>query len=261
MTLPMTPGRPAPGGALAAGVPVAATGGAVRPARTPAARDRRFFLWAAVAVAAIAFAGFSRSYYLRPLFFDAPLTWVFHAHGAVLTIWIALLVGQTALVSARRTDLHRRLGVAGGVVAVLVVVSGYAALITAARRGFAAPVPTLVFLAIPFFDLVVFTALCGAGLALRRSPAAHKRLMLLSTISILPAAVARLPYLLAAGPLAFFGLADLLVVAMLVHDRRSRGRLHPATVLGGLLLVGSQVGRLALSGTDAWQAFARWLVG
>lgn len=256
----MTPGRPAPGGTIAAGVPVPAAA-AAGPARTKAARDRRFFLWTSVAVAAVAFAGFSRSYYLRPLFFDAPLTWVFHAHGAVLTAWIALLVGQTALVSARRTDLHRRLGVAGGVVAVLVVVSGYAALITAARRGFAAPVPTLVFLAIPFFDLVVFTALCGTGLALRRSPAAHKRLMLLSTIALLPAAVARLPNVLAAGPPAFFGLSDLLVVAMLVHDRRSRGRLHPATVVGGLLLVGSQVGRLAVSGTGAWQAFARWLVG
>jgi len=34
---------------------------------------------------------------------------------------------------------------------------------------------------------------------------------------------------------------------------------HPAYWWGGGLLLGSQIGRLALSGTSAWLAFATWL--
>jgi hypothetical protein len=47
---------------------------------------------------------------------------------------------------------------------------------------------------------------------------------------------------------------------MLVYDRTARGRCHPATVWGGLFLVASQVIRIVISETAAWQAFARWLI-
>lgn len=33
------------------------------------------------------------------------------------------------------------------------------------------------------------------------------------------------------------------------------------TIFGGLLLIGSQVLRMALSGTDAWLRFAEWAAG
>ena len=86
------------------------------------------------------------------------------------------------------------------------------------------------------------SSLCWLALALyyRRTPAAHKRLMLLSTIAILTAAVARLPGVLPYGPLMFFGLTNILVVAMLVYDRFTLGRVHPATIWGSLLFVLSQ---------------------
>jgi len=233
------------------------------PARplTPAARDRRFFLIMASAIAVVVLVGFGPTFYLRPMFTSAPMRAVFYVHGAIFTAWVALFVTQTALVSARRLDVHRKLGLAGGVLAVAMVVSGYAAAITSARRGFMVPglPPPLVFLAVPFFDLLVFSTLVGAGLWLRRSPVAHKRLMLLSIVSVLTAAIARWPYVLPLGPLVFFGLTDLFVVALAWHDRRSLGRVHPATLWGGLLLIASQVGRLVISGTAAWLAFATWL--
>jgi hypothetical protein len=37
-------------------------------------------------------------------------------------------------------------------------------------------------------------------------------------------------------------------------------RLHPATLWGGLLVVGSGPLRLAIALTDAWLAFANWTV-
>ncbi len=238
---------------------------ATEPTRNSTSRvspDRRFFTSMAALIAVTVFVGFAPTFYLRPAFRSDPLPTVFAIHGLVFTAWVLLFVVQTALVAARRTPVHRRVGVIGGVIAALMLVTGYIAAITAARRGFATvPVPPLVFFAVPFFDLVAFTGLVGAGLYLRRRPAAHKRLMLLSIVAVLTAAIARLPHVLAFGPLAFFGLTDVLVVATMVYDRVTLGRVHPATLWGGLFLVASQVIRLKIMGTDAWLAFARWLTG
>ena len=232
----------------------------VQTASTPA-RDRRFFMGIAVVIALTVFAGFAPTYYLRPMFRTDPLQSIFHVHGLAFTSWVVLLVVQTALVSARRTDIHRRLGVLGGALALLMLVLGYLAAVTAARRGFSAPglPPPLVFLVVPFFDLVVFAGLVGTALYLRRTPAAHKRLMVLATLALITAAIARLPYVLPLGPLAFFALTDLFVVAMMAYDWRTQRRVHPALVWGALFLIVSQPLRLAIGGTEMWLAFATWL--
>ena len=168
----------------------------------------------AVVIALVVFVGFAPTFYLRAFYHTDPLQSVFRVHGLVFSAWVVLFVVQTALVSARRTDIHRRLGVLGAALALLMLVMGYMAAVTAARRGFSTPglPPPLVFFAVPFFDLVVFATLVGCALYLRRTPAAHKRLMLLATVAVLTAAIARLPYVLPLGPPAFFGLTDLLVV-------------------------------------------------
>ena len=59
----------------------------------------------------------------------------------------------------------------------------------------------------------------------------------------------------------FFGLTNILVVAMLVYDWVTLGRLHPATIWGSLLFVLSQPLRIFISGTDAWLKVAHWLTG
>jgi hypothetical protein len=84
--------------------------------------------------------------------------------------------------------------------------------------------------------------------------------MTLAMISLLAAPIARMTFLpLPPGPPTFFGLADLFIVAMLVHDLSTRGKIHPATIWGGLLIVASQPLRLIISGTGPWLAFASWL--
>jgi hypothetical protein len=88
--------------------------------------------------------------------------------------------------------------------------------------------------------------------------------MVLATIALLAAPVARLPLaILQAGPPAFFGLADLLrlLLPCVVYDLVTGRRIHPATAWGGLLIVASQPLRLLLGGTGACLAFAAWLTG
>jgi hypothetical protein len=62
------------------------------------------------------------------------------------------------------------------------------------------------------------------------------------------------------GPLAFYGLADLFLVAAVVYDVVTRRRVHKAYLWGGALLVGSVPLRLIVSGTAAWHGFAQMLV-
>jgi hypothetical protein len=231
-----------------------------------ASAERRFFTGMALAILATVLVGFSRSFFLRPLFPDwpSPSETIFYVHGVVFSAWIVLLVAQASLVAGGRTELHRTIGPFGAVLAVAMVVLGTFGALIAARRatGFVeVPVPPLQFLATPMFDLILFAAFVWLAIAQRRNPQAHKRLMLLATINLVTAAIARWPGISALGPLAIFGLTDLFVIALAIWDFRARGRLHPVTLWGGLLIIVSQPLRLFVSSTQGWLAFARWATG
>ena len=229
---------------------------------TPRRTRRLFYVGMALAITVTVFAGFSRSYFLKPWFGTPELSGLLHVHGLVFTAWVLFFLSQAVLVATGRTYLHRRMGIAGAVLAGLVVIVGSAVAITRAQTG-ASPipgVPALSFLAIPLFDMVVFAVLVSAGVYFRRRAEAHKRLMTLSMISLLAAPIARMTFLpLPPGPPTFFGLSDLFIVVLLVFDLSTRGKVHPATIWGGLLIVASQPLRLMISGTGPWLAFASWL--
>jgi hypothetical protein len=238
-----------------------------REKRRVGAYDRVFYTGMAVALALTVLAGFGPTYYSR--FFSGgpaatisggPFTPLLHLHGALFTAWVALFIVQTGLVASHRVSVHRRLGVAGGVLALSMVVVGTLTAIKTAARGAAPPgIDPKSFLAIPLFDMVLFSIFVGSALVLRRNKETHKRLMLLAYISIVVAAVARLPGILPLGPLVFFGLAFVFVIAAMVYDVASRRRIHPAYLWGGGLFAVSVPVRLAVSGTSAWQAFAQFL--
>ena len=223
---------------------------------------RRFYVGVAIAVLITVFLGFSRSYFLKAYYGTPELSLHVHIHGLVFTSWVLLFLAQTTLVATDRTDLHRKLGVGGAVLAALLLVMGTTTAILRVKGGGSSPipgVPPLSFLAVPLFDMVVFAMLIGAGLVLRNRPDTHKRLMTLGTIALTSAPIARLPFVRPLGPPGFFGLTDLFIVAMLVYDLATRRKVHPATIWGGLVILASQPLRLMISGTPAWLAFAGWL--
>jgi len=225
-------------------------------------RTRRFYVGMAIAITITVFAGFSRSYFLKSWYGTRELSGLLHVHGLIFTAWVLFFLSQAVLVATGRTYLHRRMGVAGAVLAGLVVIVGTVVAVNRAKTG-VSPIPgvsALGFLAIPLSDMVVFAALVGTALYFRHRMEAHKRLMTLSMISLLAAPIARMNFLpLPPGPPTFFGLADLFIVAMLVYDLSTRGKVHPATIWGGIFIVASQPLRLMISGTAPWLAFASWL--
>jgi hypothetical protein len=225
-------------------------------------RERVFYTGMAVAILITVFLGFSRTFYLRPFYQTQSLIPLLIVHGIVFSSWIVLMIVQTSLVATRRIRTHMRLGIAGGVIAVLMIVIGTVTAIIRAKGP--SPVPgvnSLSFLTIPLGDMLIFAILVGCAFYFRRRADTHKRLMLLASIAILPAAVARLPigFIETGGPLVFFGLSDLFIIPLLIFDFMTRGRPHRATVLGGALIVISHPLRLVIGGTHAWLAFATWI--
>jgi len=226
-------------------------------------RERWFFGGMAVALTATVFAGFAPTYYLNE-FTERPfaLTPLLHLHGAIFTAWMFVLVTQTTLIGVEARRLHMRLGVFGAILAAFMTVIGPIVAVHRTATGTIADLgaPPLVFLAVPVLGMLVFAVLVAAALYYRtRSPAAHKRLMLLGTLELVTAGVSRLPVVAEWGPLGFFAITDVFVVAIVAFDIVALRRPHAATLWGGAFFIASQPARLAIGGSPLWLSFAGWL--
>lgn len=203
----------------------------------------------------------------------APVTLLVVLHGVVFAAWLVLFLAQTLLVGKGRLAAHRRLGYAGAGLAVLMVVFGYTTAITMARRGFdlsgdlnaaADPLGLLVF---QLGDLLSFGVLVGAAVWYRRRSEIHKRLMLLATVGSLmgaplahlishipPLRDTRAPVILIPFVLLYFSSA--------VHDRLSRGRIHPVSLwVAVALFVWANLRAAVINPSPTWRQFAAWLIG
>jgi hypothetical protein len=234
--------------------------------------DRRFFTWMSVAMAAVAFAGFARTYYLAG-FNDGPrpvLTPTVHLHGALATAWIVLLIVQTRLIAYSRRDIHKLMGLAGVAIGVALVAIGIFVAIHSERRVHTpATADTLadpyVFLIFPFFSIGLFALFATLGVLNRSRPESHKRYMLLATASMIIPALARIvtqtTQSAVPGVVGAVVLVNVFLVAMIIHDLYTRGRLHPVTLWGGAFTVLSEPLRFAIGYSEPFQAFARSLMG
>jgi hypothetical protein len=159
--------------------------------------DNYFFSGMALLILATVLVGFARTYFLAGVF-RAPLpNLLIHIHGAVFSSWILLLIAQTALVTAGRVDIHRRLGLLGFGLACLMVTLGVLAASNSLARGFSppgSPFDPKTFYAIPIVDMLGFATLVFFAYRARFNPAAHKRLILIATISLMDAPTGRPPF-------------------------------------------------------------------
>ncbi|HTQ95634.1 MAG TPA: hypothetical protein VMH89_02450 [Candidatus Acidoferrum sp.] len=229
------------------------------------AKDRRFYLSLAILIAAVVFAGFARTFYLNGYFARLHLPVLFVVHGIVFSSWIVLLVAQSALISAKRVRVHRRLGYVGIALVVVMVVLGLMMAIRSAQRGFTPPgaPPPLSFMVINFTDMVIFPAFVGSAIWFRNRPEIHKRLMIVATISILAPATARIVLLFSFNAILFkaYGISLAVLLCCMLYDYVTHRKVHPAYIWGGLILLISVPLRLYIGGTAAWLSFAHWITG
>ena len=224
--------------------------------------DHALYTWSAVLALVVVFAGFSRTFFLKRVFGSPELPLLPIVHGIVMTLWFGLFLVQARLVASGRAAVHRRLGVLGSMLAVAVVIVGVSLGISAAKLGHTPGPPPLIFLGVPLFDMLVFTILISAAIHYRTQIATHRRLMLVASLSMLTAAIARIPiaFIHNGGLLMYFGLTDLIIVLCVVYDSARHRRLHPAFGWGAGLVLLSLPLRMWVMGTPAWMRFATWAV-
>jgi hypothetical protein len=230
--------------------------------RLPGCRfDHLFFSAMALLIMSTVFVGFARTYYLAGMF-HAPLpNLVIHLHGAAFSSWILLLITQTSLVSAGRVDLHRRLGIAGFFLACLMVILGVlAATDSLVRQAGPADRDPKSFYIIPITDMLVFATLILFAFRARSNPPVHKRLILVATVALMIAAIARWPFVLIQGKVPMAALFSYIFLLILVaYDLWSTRKVHHATLWAGAFLIFVQQIRIPIGKSNAWQAFASWV--
>ena len=190
---------------------------------------------------------------------------VIHVHALVFTVWLLLLTAQVMLVVGDRVALHRKLGwFTAGWAGLMVVLGPWAAMIAKAPVPSGPPSPQ--FLAVNFGSIIAFVLLLLWGIALRGNPAAHKRIMILSTIAILDPGYGRLSGWLWPEPQSmlawylynFYG--DVLVLTAMAAWDAWRGRLMKQFAIGAVGLVALQCLQDVLYHWGPWKVFTTRLV-
>lgn len=221
----------------------------------PGNSDRLLFTALISAALVLAFAGFAPSYYLKIWFGTPPLKFWVHVHAILFTTWLVLLLTQSSLIRMRRHAVHRLLGYWAVGVAVLMVCTSFIVILEKPRPTEAARA----FIFTPLLSLVMFSAMVALAIRWRRDGATHKRLMLLASALLMGAPFTRLMAMvgIAPGPYLHHLLTYVLLLAPLViHDLWRLGRLHPATLWGGLFLLARHPLQALIAHTDTWQRFA-----
>ncbi len=237
-------------------------------------QSRFFYVGMAVTCAVIAFIGFTPTYWapiVKGTLDEAPIV---HLHGLLFTAWTLFFILQTTLVASGRTVNHRALGLLGISLATAMLFVGLAtashSLANLIEAGYAEP--AIAFSIVPMTTIVFFACTIAVAVANVRRSEVHKRLMVLATVVILMAAMARIvrmvlsPTAAAGPPPVEFTVVpaiatDLLIAVAMIQDWRRRGRPHPVYLIGGGLLLVVQLGRIPFSHTPQWRAIAEWLLG
>jgi hypothetical protein len=214
---------------------------------------------------------------------NAPPGTIVIAHGLFASAWLVLFLAQALFIRAGRISGHKRLGWAGPGVAFLLIATGVMAVLDFGRRGFDLsgdlgrfPPPggpqtreeLVGGMSAPLLAFGLFGGLVGAGVWFRRRPEIHKRLMLLSLLSLgftplLHLGGRVLAYwpglygpLVVAAPLTFV----LILFSSAIHDRWSTGRIHPVSLWTPVFILSVVFGLAPIiAGSPWWQGVARWL--
>ena len=220
--------------------------------------DHYFFSGMALLMLATVFEGFARTYYLAGVF-HAPLpSLIIHVHGAAFSCWILLLVAQTSLVSLGRVDIHRRLGIAGFVLAGLMVILGVmAATDLLVREGGPPGADAKFFYIVSLSGMLIFAPLIFLAFRARTNPPAHKRLIFVANMALMVAAIARFTIVHNLG--AAYRFSYVFLILLVTFDLWSTRKIHPATLWAGAFLIFVEQISQPVGHTAAWHAFAGWV--
>jgi len=200
---------------------------------------------------------------------EAPYTSVTPYHAIAFVGWLVLLTAQLLLARAGALRVHQTLGLIAFAWVPFMVVVGTMTAFASSRRDLGTPTADPAFLSLLLCDMAAFAVIAGAGLLMRGTPVAHKRLMLLSAIMLTDAGFGRwwgpgLGKLLGNGFVpfwleSFLGPA-LLMLLFAIYDLSTRKRLHPAFVWGVGWIVSMELVASYLYVSPWWKPVATGLI-
>jgi hypothetical protein len=227
-----------------------------------ASRHPAFFPAMSLLLIVFVFLGFAPTYYLRPAA-AGPIPGYLHVHGAAMTAWFLLLLVQTVLIATGRRGVHRQLGVAGAIVALVIVALNPLVVAWSVPHLLAGNNSTQLTALIVVSDLLaigIFLVFVGLAIRWRRYPETHSRMLLLASLAVSGPALGRFSLTLTGTPLLGIICLMSLPLLVVVHDRVMMKRVHRASVWGAAAIVGSLVVSIAISNSTAGGAIVRWLL-
>lgn len=227
-----------------------------------------FYFWMTVALAVVIFGGFGVSYF-QPMATGnlRPMSPVVHFHGLFYFAWMALLMLQSGLVNSGNVALHRTLGTMGISIATgLIIMATVISILSTAASLEVGPAPfdfQLMYLNV--VAISSFTILFVMAMRKTRQPEYHRRYILIATIAFIGAGINRFYVFIMDVEFAPFWflylVSDLFIAAIALHDWKTQGKLHPATITGAIIVVVIQAGQWSIAGTAAFESITYWLAG
>jgi hypothetical protein len=232
----------------------------------PAREDRRAALvWLALfwVFVGVGF-GFDLHNYLHE---QPPVPTIVHVHAIATTLWLLTATALVLMVETGNVRLHRRLGwFAAGYAALIIVIAPWSELSWQALNLHTPGALPPQFLSLAFSGVICMAVLLAWGILLRRNSAAHRRVLILATISISDAGFSRMMGLFLPAPTTFFGTylffegGNLfLIVLMFLWDWK-RGRMMKQFLWAAGLIVAVGLAATGLYFNPAWQSFTQSLL-
>jgi hypothetical protein len=230
------------------------------------------------ACAAVAFAGFTPTYWAPVVSGSFVGSRMLHVHGLLFFAWTLLFMFQAKFAADGRFEHHRTLGLVGISLATAMLFAGLIVSIKSIDDGIARGFEqqARAFSIVPITIVLFFAATVAGAIANTGRQDVHMRLMLVASINLLPPAIARIFFFMLSPPntprpglgepppvllsLLPSLVADLLLVVAMANDWRTRGRPHRTYVISGVLLLAVQIARVPFSGSSVWHAITDWLL-
>lgn len=195
---------------------------------------------------------------------------VLQVHAFAYPGWLVLLTLQVLLIRLKRPALHQLLGLSAlGLIPVMAVTGVWSEILAQRFRG---PEDLLAqsFFIVPLFYTFAFVILAGLALMRRKDAAAHKRLILLATATIVGAAYTRWwgAAIMDVTGDGFFGMIAntftpfwLMAGAAVLYDQITRRQVHRVYLVALPLFAASHLAVSAIYQSDWWRPVSRAMTG
>jgi hypothetical protein len=227
----------------------------------------QFFARSALLMTAIVVLSFPLTYYFPVATGSGNFDPLHHVHGLAFFAWFGLYVWQTQLVARGQIARHREIGLAGFALTGLMIPLGYWMAQRGAQRRLGTMEHPYEFTWYNLVDMGLFTALMIAAIVLvTRHKEWHRRFVFVAALCLVAPAASRWtyrvpgmdPFLL---DIAVYLLVYPFLIALARFDRRTYGKVHPATWISVALLLPCHVSGAWIARSGWWNAVAPGLIG